>query len=76
MKNNFINEFSLRGFFHQCTDKDKLTNLINEAPIKAYIGFDCTASSTHAHTRRHFCLQHCCNTIETYRRIIATLKQH
>jgi len=47
MKNNFINEFSLRGFFHQCTDKDKLTNLINEAPIKAYIGFDCTASSLH-----------------------------
>jgi tyrosyl-tRNA synthetase len=47
MKNNFINEFSLRGFFHQCTDKDKLTNLINKAPIKAYIGFDCTASSLH-----------------------------
>ena len=47
MKNNFINEFTLRGFFHQCTDKDKLTNLINETPIKAYIGFDCTASSLH-----------------------------
>jgi len=47
MKNNFINEFSLRGFFHQCTNKDKLTNLINNKSIKAYIGFDCTASSLH-----------------------------
>ena len=47
MKNNFINEISLRGFFHQCTDKDKLTNLINNNPIKAYIGFDCTAPSLH-----------------------------
>ena len=47
MKNNFINEISLRGFFHQCTDKDKLTSLINNEPIKAYIGFDCTAPSLH-----------------------------
>jgi len=47
MKNNFINEISLRGFFHQCTDKDKLSNLINNKPIKAYIGFDCTAPSLH-----------------------------
>ncbi len=47
MKNNFINEISARGFFHQCTDKDKLTNLINNKSIKAYIGFDCTASSLH-----------------------------
>jgi tyrosyl-tRNA synthetase len=47
MKNNFINEISLRGFFHQCTDKDKLTNLINNKSIKAYIGFDCTAPSLH-----------------------------
>jgi len=47
MKNNFINEISLRGFFHQCTDKDKLTNLINSKSIKAYIGFDCTAPSLH-----------------------------
>jgi len=47
MKNNFINEISLRGFFHQCTDEDKLTILINNKSIKAYIGFDCTASSLH-----------------------------
>jgi tyrosyl-tRNA synthetase len=47
MKNNFINEITLRGLFHQCTDKDKLTNLINNRSIKAYIGFDCTAPSLH-----------------------------
>jgi tyrosyl-tRNA synthetase len=47
MKNNFINEISLRGYFHQCTDKDRLTNLIMSKPIKAYIGFDCTAPSLH-----------------------------
>jgi tyrosyl-tRNA synthetase len=47
MKNNFINEITSRGFFHQCTDKDKLTNLIKNKTIKAYIGFDCTAPSLH-----------------------------
>ena len=47
MKNNFINEISTRGFFHQCTDKEKLANLINNKSIKAYIGFDCTAPSLH-----------------------------
>ena len=47
MKNNFINEITTRGFFHQCTDKDKLTDLLTKKSIKAYIGFDCTASSLH-----------------------------
>jgi tyrosyl-tRNA synthetase len=47
MKNTFINEISTRGFFHQCTDKDKLTNLLSKKSIKAYIGFDCTAPSLH-----------------------------
>ena len=47
MKNNFIKEIKQRGFFHQCTDQDKLTNLINTKSIKAYIGFDCTAPSLH-----------------------------
>jgi tyrosyl-tRNA synthetase len=47
MKNNFINEITQRGFFHQCTDQTKLINVINSKPIKAYIGFDCTASSLH-----------------------------
>jgi tyrosyl-tRNA synthetase len=47
MKNNFIKEITTRGFFHQCTDKDKLISLSNVKSIKAYIGFDCTASSLH-----------------------------
>jgi tyrosyl-tRNA synthetase len=47
MKNKFINEIIIRGFFHQCTDKDKLTDLLNKKSIKAYIGFDCTAPSLH-----------------------------
>ena len=47
MKNNFINEITSRGFFHQCTDKDKLSSLLNNKSIKAYIGFDCTAPSLH-----------------------------
>jgi len=47
MKNNFINEITTRGFFHQCTDKDKLSNLLSNSSVKAYIGFDCTAPSLH-----------------------------
>jgi tyrosyl-tRNA synthetase len=47
MKNNFINEVTQRGFFHQCTDQEKLSALINLNSIKAYIGFDCTAPSLH-----------------------------
>ena len=47
MKNKFINEITTRGFFHQCTDIDKLTSLISDKSIKAYIGFDCTAPSLH-----------------------------
>ena len=47
MKNNFINEIIQRGFFHQCTNQDKLADLINRKAIKAYIGFDCTAPSLH-----------------------------
>jgi tyrosyl-tRNA synthetase len=47
MKNNFINEITERGFFHQCTDQGKLNDLIVANPVKAYIGFDCTAPSLH-----------------------------
>mgnify|MGYP001478386358 FL=1 len=47
MKNNFINEIISRGFFHQCTNKEELAKITNAGPIKAYIGFDCTAPSLH-----------------------------
>ena len=29
MKNNFLNDLIGRDFFHQCTDKDKLNQLVN-----------------------------------------------
>ena len=47
MKPNFIDEITTRGLFHQCTDINKLNSLIKTNSIKAYIGFDCTASSLH-----------------------------
>ena len=47
MNQNFIDEIKSRGFFHQCTDIENLSKLINNKPIKAYIGFDCTAPSLH-----------------------------
>ena len=45
--NKFLKEFKDRGFFYQCTDERKLTDLLDENKIKAYIGFDCTAESLH-----------------------------
>ena len=47
MKNNFLSEFNSKGFFHQCTDSEKLEQITSKSKIKAYIGFDCTAPSLH-----------------------------
>ncbi len=47
MKNTFLSEMTSRGFLNQCTDLDKLSEVSDKKPIKAYIGFDCTASSLH-----------------------------
>ncbi len=47
MKNNFLSELNSKGFFHQCTDSEKLDQITNKSKIKAYIGFDCTAPSLH-----------------------------
>lgn len=47
MNQNFIDEIKSRGFFHQCTDIENLSKLMNNKPVKAYIGFDCTAPSLH-----------------------------
>ncbi|MEY4463078.1 MAG: tyrosine--tRNA ligase [Pseudomonadota bacterium] len=44
---SFIEEFINKGYFHQCTDLDRLTNIAKETKIAAYIGFDCTATSLH-----------------------------
>ncbi|CAN7975197.1 unnamed protein product, partial [Ixodes persulcatus] len=43
----FIEEFINKGYFHQCTDLDRLTSITKETKIAAYIGFDCTATSLH-----------------------------
>lgn len=43
----FIEEFINKGYFHQCTDLERLTSITNESKIAAYIGFDCTAISLH-----------------------------
>ncbi len=45
--NKFLQEFHDRGYFYQCTDDDKLSEILNNKKIKAYIGFDCTAESLH-----------------------------
>ncbi|MFP3013149.1 MAG: tyrosine--tRNA ligase [Rickettsia sp.] len=44
---SFIEEFINKGYFHQCTDLDRLTIVTKETKIAAYIGFDCTATSLH-----------------------------
>ena len=47
MQETFLKEFKTRGYFNQCTDERTLNELMNQGKIKAYIGFDCTASSLH-----------------------------
>ena len=47
MENSFLKEFKEREYFNQCTNSEELEQLMNKKKIKAYIGFDCTASSLH-----------------------------
>jgi len=47
MQETFLTEFEKRGYFSQCTDRSGLDKLMSKGKIKAYIGFDCTASSLH-----------------------------
>ena len=47
MKNPFLNEFTKREYFNQCTNISSLDQLLNKNKIKGYIGFDCTAPSLH-----------------------------
>jgi len=47
MQETFLTEFQKRGYFSQCTDQSALDDLMSKSKIKAYIGFDCTASSLH-----------------------------
>ena len=47
MKNSYLSEFKKREYFNQCTNSDELEQTMSNKKIKAYIGFDCTASSLH-----------------------------
>ena len=47
MKNKFLAEMQSRGYISQCTDIEKLSEILNKKSISGYIGFDCTASSLH-----------------------------
>ena len=47
MESSFLSEFKKRDYFNQCTNSEELEALMNNNKIKAYIGFDCTASSLH-----------------------------
>ena len=47
MENSFLSEFKERDYFNQCTNSDELEQVMNNKKIRAYIGFDCTASSLH-----------------------------
>ena len=44
---SFIKDFEDKGFLYQCTDLEKLKELMQTRKITAYIGFDCTARSLH-----------------------------
>ncbi|MGZ8351352.1 MAG: tyrosine--tRNA ligase [Allosphingosinicella sp.] len=46
-RSEFVRAVVERGYLHQCTDLEGLDALAAEAPIPAYIGFDCTAPSLH-----------------------------
>ena len=46
-RSEFLAALTERGFIHQCTDTEGLDALALEGPIRAYIGFDCTADSLH-----------------------------
>ncbi len=47
MKNKFLHELNSRGYLNQCTDLNRLDEICSKKSIRAYIGFDCTASSLH-----------------------------
>jgi tyrosyl-tRNA synthetase len=46
-RSDFLAALTERGFIHQCTDSEGLDALCAAGPIRAYIGFDCTADSLH-----------------------------
>ncbi len=47
MDKSFLTEFKQREYYNQCTDFDRLNEIMSTKSIRAYIGFDCTAKSLH-----------------------------
>ena len=47
MKSTFLKEMQERGYLNQCTDLEKLDDILSIKSVPAYIGFDCTANSLH-----------------------------
>jgi tyrosyl-tRNA synthetase len=47
LKSDFVRILKERGYVHQCTDLAALDAAAAKGPIRAYIGFDATASSLH-----------------------------
>ena len=43
----FLQTLLERGFIHQCTDFKTLDEKLNSGVVRAYLGFDATASSLH-----------------------------
>jgi tyrosyl-tRNA synthetase len=46
-RSDFLRVIQERGFIHQCSDPDGLDALFGQAPVTAYVGYDCTGPSLH-----------------------------
>jgi len=46
-KTDFLQEARTRGFIHQATEPEALTERLKAGPVAGYIGFDATADSLH-----------------------------
>ncbi|MEX6723145.1 tyrosine--tRNA ligase [Parapedomonas caeni] len=58
-RSEFLARLEARGFIHQLTDAQGLDDLAAREPIRAYIGFDCTAPSLHVgHLTQIMMLRH------------------
>ena len=47
MKNDFLKYIKSRGYLHQCTNENGISETLKK-PTLGYIGFDCTSDSLHA----------------------------
>ena len=57
--NTALNTLKERGFFQQCTDVERLSDLMDQGPVTFYVGSDPTAGSLHiGHLVPQFALRH------------------